>query len=330
MNMVSDPDSGLAARRLQKLVDAGYRPVSSLVLALLRLRVLNILGQRKYVLPRRTVSLTSYVNDGIREIFVDFSVVTTHHRTERSAVTLSAEFYSFFGRKIQCGKGYTTYGLFADPLTSIQRQPVYFQVPKGSFWLVLSLRRQTKSRRIGVSGNLRPKQAKGQIDLTLEQALVSRDRRALEHYYDIAYRLKNRETAKKLLSRMIYLQRRGEDIKRLAGLIDVEQLLTVIKLDSGEAASNRLQEPFNYAEVTTKPFQGSMPLSKWLKSEAIGLKDVCGSTCVRLAEGSDYGLRLLAARFAGKNIVGFNSEVDLGLDIPWLKEDEILSFAAAS
>lgn len=318
------PNNPLGVRQFNKLLKVGFRPVSRTALVLAHVHLFNPAARVRYVMPNRPLDLISTVPADAGQLFLSLSVNTALPKIERAAASIGIVFYSVFGRKLITETS-DIHPLFADPIDQTVPQNVYLTVPKDAFWIKVTLRRRTRTRRIGFAGSLRPVPVEKDVTVALEEALRSSDRRALEYHLALARQRADREVAKKLLARLIYLYRAPHDIKCLRLIDDTEQTLVALSGAPDEPAD---QATFRYDKPFSTPYSGSMPLSKWLKNEAISLNAMVQDTSVEVSAGQYFALCLMAARYAGKKIMVARNATSPDIDIPWIKIDEILSIHA--
>lgn len=323
-------------RSPEVLAGAGFSAVSRLALAMCRLRVLDFARARKYIIPRRALSLLSLAGKSGKTSVLELTVNTTGAHSERGAVDVVVRSFSFFGREVG-DIGGCRFSLFADPLNVSDAQRLYAEPPVGAFWMLVTIQRQADTRRIGIFGSLRPKPVADGQPLVLEAALASRDRRALEYHLAHASERNDRKTAMRLLSRMIFLERRTDDIRALRFIADIDQILADLAIKAHAHAG--VQTGYRFTSLSTVPFDNSVPLSKWLASEAISLRAEInrqgpgGGTVVSIPSGPNRGMRILTAVFAGYSILPGGEQDGIGAEpdhIPWVKGEELLSIWTAS
>ncbi len=313
------------------LSEAGFSAVSRLALAMCRLCSLNFARAGKYILPRRAISLLSLAGKPGKTTMIELTVYTTGKQSERRAVDVMVRYFGFLGHEI-CGNGGSRFSLFADPLDDSDAQGLYSNPPVGAFWTLVTIQRQADTRRIGIFGSLCPKPVVSKQPLALDAALVSRDRRALEHHLSQASESNDRKTAMQLLSRMIFLERRADDIRAMRFIADIDQVMTDFAGEANAAGGALMEHCFT--SLSTAPFDNSVLLSKWLASEAISLRaavnrQACGDDAVvSVPPGPNRGLRALTAVFAGYLIFSDGEQSDIDAEpeqIPWVKPKELLS-----
>jgi len=327
-------ESPRKARHLEELRSAGYVPISRAVLLLARMRVVDVFRFGKRILPRRPVCLLSLVVGKSRSIGIDFTVATTRPEVERAAVQITVRHFTLFGSEIAQPQEDREFALFADPLGQVQAQCFLCPPPTGARWRVVELARQADERRIGVLGSMRPKTRELSPVPPLNEALKGRQRYWLEYYLGEAEKARDRQTATQLLSRMIFLERRATDMRSLRLISDINQVILDFSKQEKVAVSAKMQNELTYQKLLTTAFDNSLPLSKWLLSEAITLKNIFGAPHAEMAKvsipaGENLALRLLAAYQAGyapvvETIQG--QMPDKPGDIPWVKNEELLSF----
>ncbi|CAN0428468.1 unnamed protein product, partial [Ectocarpus sp. 13 AM-2016] len=213
---------------------------------------------------------------------VSLNIVTGRHKVERGAVSVSVEFLGFLGRSILPVCGSKSTFLFADPIDAVETQNLYFDVPKGAFWAKVTLSRHVKSRRIGIEGSLRLKRVVSNVSLSLEEALASRDRRALEHHLAEARLRADRQTGLQLLARLAFLERTPTVLLAHRLLEDCDRIMMSLAGEKPFAPGHEARggEPRYLYSALFSPYSGSIALSRWLKSEAISLNQVAGTAAL--------------------------------------------------
>ena len=327
--IVSDSKAG----RLEALVDAGFAVVSRAVLTVCRMRVSDFARGRKWILPHRAISLLSFACNQKGPTIIELTVNTVLGQTERGAVQVMVRYFSFFGREIVDTSGGGRFSLFADPLGTNDSQRLYSNTPANAFWVLVTIQRQTRERRIGIFGSLRPRPLKDAAPLGLDDALNSRGRRSLEYHLACARDARDRKTAMQLLSRMIFLERRPSDIQNLRFVADIEQVMADL---AGKASVSARAAPQSYCydSLLTVSFDNNLPFSKWLASEAISLRTAAGAlgeavTVLAIPPGPHRGLRALTAAYAGYSISVDSEQSNSSVapeQIPWIRHEELLSF----
>lgn len=251
------------------------------------------------------------------------SVATGGLVQERAVATLTVSCFSLFGTRLLPDNHGDTRTLFADPLDTLEPQPVYFSVPRGAFWITATIERQTDTQHVGMVGSLRPKALArdqgGKPVGSLEQALNSRDRLLLEAHLEQARVACDRETARRVLGRLVFLDHREPDQSLLRYIDDIQRLLDHLP----EARRPDNDEPsFDYQELQTAPWKDTVLLSSWLKSEALDLER-SGMPVVSIGAGPNRVLRLMAAVYAGKKIM-FDGSGDWDTSsLPWFSKRDI-------
>lgn len=306
----------------RKLVRAGYRRLPRYLLALAKMRLVNPFAHKPALLPRRKVTALSRISRGGQHCF-QLSVATGGLVQERAVATLTVSCFSLFGMRLLSDHHDDTRKLFADPLDALEPQPVYFTLPKDARWITATVERQTDTQHVGMVGSLRPKAVSpgqgGEPVCSLEQALNSRDRRLLEAHLEQARAACDRETARRVLARLVFLDHRESDQSLLRYIDDIQYVLDhlpePIRPDNDEPS-------FDYQVLKTAPWKNSVLLSSWLKSEALDLER-SGLAVVSIGAGPNRALRLMAAIYARKKIVS-DSTGDLDPhNLPWLSKRDI-------
>lgn len=322
------------AEHREKLCAAGYAPISRMVLMLARLRVVDAFRIGKRILPRRPICLVSLVVGRSRPVGIELTVVTTRPEVERAAVKITVRYFTLLGSEIAQPEEDKEFILFADPLEQTQAQCFLCPPPAGARWCVVKIARQTDERRIGVHGSLRPKIRNMEEVPPLNEALKGRQRHWLAHHLVEAEKARDRQTAMQLLSRMIFLERRASDMRNLRLVSDINQVISDFSEQGKVPVLAKGQNELTYQKLLTTAFDNSLPLSKWLASEAIILKNTIGAPHAETAKvsipvGENLALRVLAAYQAGFAAVVETSQgqlLDKLGDIPWVKDEELLSF----
>ncbi len=315
------------------LKEAGFSVISRIALLLCRLRLLDIARTHKRILTRRPLSLVSFVGGLQKTTVIELTVNTTNPETERRAATAGVRYFTIFGRQLVTTPEGCQFNLFADPIGTRDPQRLYSDPPAHAFWSVVTIQRQTEERRIGIEGSLRPRPLKQAEPLAFEAALISRDRRSLEYHVQRAQDNRNRSAARQLLSRMIFLARRPDDIRHLRFIADTDHVMADLAVNANVRIGTAA-EKFAYSGLLTMPFDNRVPLSKWLASEGISLnaevsKQGTGVSEVVITPGVHWGLRVLAAAYAGYPVFVEDIRDDAGggqEKIPWIKHQELLSF----
>lgn len=318
----------------EKLRATGYAPISRVVLMLAGLRVVDAFRFGKRILPRRPISLVSLVIGRSRPVGIELTVATTRPEVERAAVKITVRYFTLFGAEIAQPKEDKEFTLFADPMEQTQAQCFLCPSPVGAHWRVVEIARQTDERRIGVQGSLRPKTRNMDQVPSLDEALKGRQRHWLLHHLREAEKARDRQTAIQLLSRLIFLERRASDMRKLRLVSDINQVITDFSEQGKVPISASERNELTYGKLFTTAFDNSLPLSKWLASEAIILKNTIGAphaetAKVLIPQGENLALRVLAAYQAGYAAVVETSQGQLPDklgDISWVKHEELLSF----
>jgi hypothetical protein len=299
-----------------------------------RLRVVDAFRFGKRILPRRPIRLVSLVIGRSRPVGIELTVATTRPEVERAAVKITVRHFTLFGSEIVLPKEDKEFALFADPMEQVQAQCFLCPPPAGARWRVVEIARQTDEQRIGVHGSLQPKTRNMDQVPSLNEALKGRQRHWLLHHLGEAEKVRDRQTAMQLLSRMIFLEHRASDMRNLRLVSDINQVISDFSEQGKVPVSAKGQNELTYQKLFTTAFDNSLPLSKWLASEAIILKNTIGASHtetvkVSILTGENLALRILAAHQAGYAAVVETSQgkkpSELG-DIPWVKHEELLSF----
>ncbi len=321
----------LAEMPTRKLLQAGFRPLSRFAIMVSSILVLDPARRRKAIVPRRPVALLSMVKGISKPVSVSLRVTTGRHKVERGAISVSVEFFGLLGRPVAPACRGNRMRFFADPIGNPEIQALYFDVPKGAFWAKVTLCRHVKNRRIGIEGSLRPRRVVSPVSLSLEDALVSRDRRALEYHLAEARLRADRQTGRQVLARFAFLERTPDILLSYRLLEDCDRTITGLAREkniASDCAACDAGSGYQYT-VLFNPYSGTIALSKWLKSEAISLKHVAGTVALEIPSGTDFLLRVLVARSAGLQFRMPDTEQEVPafdtVDIPWIKSDEVLS-----
>lgn len=303
--MKSDTSTSGNARHVRRLKKAGYRIVPQFVLALAKTGFADPFARRQAILPRRSLTTLAPLITlklgpaGQGRVVYNLRVATGRPFTERAAATLHLTYRTFWGRKIRWDEGEARHAFFADPIDDVIGQSAYFDVPPGAFWVVSTIQRHTDTRRIGLSGSLKPAAFATPPEATWEQALASRDRLLLESALSEAKAACNRTAACQILARLSFLLQRRADRALLRHISDID---AVFKTAPHAPAGQSDTAGFEYDALLTTRFKNTMLLSRWLKSEAITLQQATDVDTIVLTAGPDLGLRLMAACYAGKAV----------------------------
>ncbi len=317
----------------RRLKEAGFVKISRVALLLCRLRLLDFALTQKRVLTRRSLSLLSFVGRSQHATVIELTVNTSSPTTERNSVKVVVRYFTIFGREIENSPANRQFKLFADPIGTVAPQRLYVDPPTRAFWSLVTVQRQTEDRRIGMVGSLRLRPLKQDEPLAFAATLSSRDRRSLEFHVKQAQGDQNRTAAMQLLGRMIFLERRPDDLMNLRFVADIDQVMADLAAKS-IVRSGTAAQGFVYPNLLTTSFDNSVPLSKWLASEGISLKAEVskqnnGISEVVITPGMHWGLRVLAAAHAGYLVYVGDERDDAGSkqeQIPWIKHQELLSF----
>lgn len=315
-------DELLASGDLGLPSDIGPLPRGKLIAA--RFQVFDFFKKATVLLAKRPFKLISRIPSGAKMLSISLRITTQHSRPERGAVSVSAKYYTLFGRKIIDVCPALTHRLFADSTDNIINQPCYFSPPKEAYWVKLTMQRNTAERRIAVFGSLRPRPHKPETDIVLHEALASRDDMQLRFLLDNAVVNSDRVQARQLLARLIFLRRKPEDQQMLKVISDVDELL-LSPPPGCDVKQQKAESVFDYKQLFLPPYDGTYPLSKWLLAEAQRLRAACEGHSVHVPEGPELSLRLMAATSA-------NMKLSSGIDtknvagVPWVKMDEVLAY----
>ncbi|WP_262694548.1 hypothetical protein [Kordiimonas aquimaris] len=317
-----DKEELLASDDLGLSSDVKSLPRVKLLLA--RLQVFDFFRKTTLLLTKRPFKLMTRAPDEAAVLSISLQVITQHSYSERGAVTVSAQYYTLFGRELIADSNDHTHNLFADPADNTVDQPCYFISPKGAFWIRLTMSRNTTERRIAVHGSLRPKPYRAEPVIPFEEALVSRDDVQLRLQLDAAFAFSDRVKAKQLLARLIFLWRKPEDEQTLKIITDIDELI----LRPCSAHNIKLQKTdmaFDYAQLMLPPYGGCYPLSKWLMVEAQRLNAALTADTLNVPDGPYFSLRLMAAAFAGA-VLAHEIDAEKVTDIPWGTADEVRAY----
>ena len=326
-------NSLLQSGHLRQLKEAGFVKISRGALVLCRLRLFDFARTKKRILTRRPLSLLSFVGRIRKTAFMELTLSTSNAVTERGAARVVVRYFTFLGSEIKNSAEGRPFNLFADPIGTAISQPLYIDPPSRAFWSLVTVQRQTEKRRIGIAGSLRPRLLEHDEPLAFAETLVSRDRRSLEFHVEQAQHDQNRTAAMQLLGRMIFLERRSDDLMNMRFVADIDQVMADLAAKPNVCSDTAAQD-FAYSTLFTTAFDNSVPLSKWLVSEGISLKAQAskqsrGVCKVVVTPGMHCGLRILAAAHAGYSVSLEDVQGDAGNkqeQIPWIKQQELLSF----
>lgn len=318
-----------------RLSNAGYAPLGRLALMLSRTRLIDAARSTKRMLPRRPLSLLSFVFSKNPMVGIELAVATTKPEAERAAVVINVRYFTLFGTEIVQPPEKRDFRLFADPTDQTEAQCFVCPPPLRARWSVVTIMRQTGERRIGVHGSMKPRTLRKSVTPRLEDALKGRQRYSLVHHLSEAKTNRDRATAMRVLSRMVFLEHRSADQRELRLIVDIDQIVSDLARRGGPNFENPSDKGKAYPALFTAVFDNSLPLSKWLASEAISVKREFGAPeqglAIYIPAGDDFALRVLAASHAGYAVTmkanGEGAHVDPG-DIPWVKKQELLSFFA--
>ena len=248
-------------------------------------------------------------------VTVQLSVATTHLNMERAAAEVSVRFFSLFGKACENELGETKYRLFADPIDNVSTQNAYFDVPNGARWALVTIRRNSTARKIGVHGSLRPKVTHEIPHVDIEEALAGRDRLVLEYHLELCKQKKDRRTAMRVLERLIYLHRRSSDENLLRHLKDIERVISGLP---DERPKEGTVAVFKYDQPLMGVYSKTVPLSKWVELEVQCLLNEAKNAHVTLAGEQCLGPRLLACRVAGLSYEFDGDWRELSAFHPWV------------
>lgn len=280
------------ARHLRRLKKAGFRPVSKFRLALARTAVFSPFRGGKNLMPRRLIKQIFWCGDNNKHAAIELSLATARLQAERGAVELSVSFFNLWGRSLPAPGVRNSHMFFADPLDEVLPQTSYFEKPAGARWCCVSIQRRTSTQRIGLVGKPKAVVRKGVSLTKLEEALAGRDRKQLQAHLDEARVRKDRKSACRILERMVFLEKRQEDIRLLRLISDIEETLSA---HAGPQQAGPGASMFVYDRCLTSPYRETMPLSKWLSSETASMREQAGGRLISVVQGPEAALRLLAA-----------------------------------
>lgn len=317
----------------ERLINAGYVPISRLALLLSRTRLVDPARSSRRILPRRPLSLLSFVFSKNPMVGIELAVATTKPKAERAAVIITVRYFSLFGTEITQPREKREFRFFADPIDQTEAQCFFCPPPARARWSMVTVMRQSKERRIGVHGSVKPRVLAKSVTPRLEDALAGRQRYSLKHHLAEAEKNRDRGTAMRLLSRMIFLEQRPDDQRKLRLIADIDQVISDLAGMDKPSFAGQAADGGAYPTLFTAAFDNSLPLSKWLASEAISLKREFGipqkGVAIIIADGENLALRVLAAGYAGYGVAisanGVGALIEPG-DIPWVKKEELLSF----
>ena len=305
---------------LQRLKEAGFTPIPRWRSVIAESGLFSALSNGKNLMPRRPLRQLFWCGGKQGQVAANLCVVTAGDRAERGAVALTASFYGLFWRKLQTNTGSDTHLFFADPMDTAAGQTAYFDLPDGAVWCIVRLSRLAPTRRIGVIGKLTLSAFQNQDTVSLADALEGRDRAQLQAHLNGAMRQKERQTAQRVLERMIFLENHPEDLRLHRVLADIDTVMSGYSPPKNLGPSDGM---FVYDSVLSHPYNEKVPLSKWIAGEAISLRTKAEGRMISVAPGASMMLRLLAASsFSTKLHVGKPSEKDV-FDHNWISVDDI-------
>lgn len=310
-----------------RLMRQGYSLLSRITLLLARTGLVDPFMSARTILPRRAISVVSVLSTGTKSTKIQLSLVTANINPERAAACVHVDFFSFFGRKLNSEHTSQRHDFFADTLSSVVPQNAYFDVPIGAKWVAVKIKRSGSSRRIGVHGSLRPKAIGDVQQVPLAEALVSRDRMILEAHLSASQAGKDRQTAMRLLERMIYLERREADEILLRVISDLNSAFRTVPARLPEEPT---KPQFDYKAPLVGAYSPTVPLSKWLVLETRALRAAAKGSHARISNNDQAGIMVLACLLEGLPF----SIADLGAQQlaafhPWVFDSdfsEILAF----
>ena len=313
-------------RNVGRLNKFGYRTVSQLTLGLARTWLIDPFVSGKYILPRRPLSVLSLLTGTPSSITLQLSVATTHLNVERAAVDVSVRFFSLFGKACKNAPNEAKHHLFADTIDNVSPQSAYFDVPAGARWALVTIQRNSATRKIGVHGSLRPKVVQEEKNVDIEEALAGRDRLALEHSLQRCQQKEDRRTAMRILERLVYLQRLSSDENSLRHLKDIGQVMCGLPDARPREATVTV---FKYDQPLTGAYSPHVPLSKWLELEVQCLLREAKDAHVTLAGDRSLGPRLLACHVAGLSYDFDGDWQELSAFHPWVFDSDFKEIRAS-
>ncbi len=305
----------------------GYSLLSRITLLLARTRLVDPFMSARTILPRRVISVASILSTATKTIRIQLSLVTANINPERAAARVYVDFFSLFGTKLNTEGASRPHDFFADAVGSVVPQNAYFDVPSGARWVVVKIKRSGSSRRIGVHGSLRPNAINDFQQGPLAEALASRDRKILEAHLSASQAAKDRQTAMRLLERMIYLERREADETLLRVIADLSSVFHSVPARLPEEPA---KPQFDYETPLVGGYSPRVPLTKWLALETRALRETTKGGCARILANDQAGIMVLACLFEGFpfSMVDHSAQ-QLAAFHPWVFDSdfsEILAF----
>lgn len=310
------------SHRVRRLLNSGYMPLSRLTLLLARTGLVNPFVSAKTILPKRPISVLSRVPARERAACIEIALETGRTKVERDAARLSTSFYSLLGKRLRAPTR-EEFKLFADPSEAVERQRVSYSVPEGAYWAKVTLKRQADTRRIGVFGDLRLQVCDGAPLGHLDHDLVGRDRDVLLRHLLVAQADNNRANALRILSRLVFLERRTSDLMMHRLLSDIEEVFAGID----EIKTGGEGTPFLYEGPLSSTFTTKMPLSKWLQLEVPVLQIAAKGKSIQIGNIDWVGPCLLAAAKSGIPLYGTSPNVSVPRFHDWIFESDFKAIA---
>ena len=270
-------------------------------------------------MPRRLVKQIFWCGNAGKYAVFELSAVTARLKAERAAVEVSAIFFNALGKRLPVSHGPDGHRFFADPLGEVSTQRAYFEKPAGACWCHIAIQRLTPTQRIGLVGKPRAVHHAGFSLLPLADALAGRDRQQLLAHLAVAKEKVDRKTAGRVLERMIFLEKRQEDKRLLRLVSDIDAVLAA-------GAKPQPAEPgaaiFVYDRCLTSSYSETIPISKWLASEAVDIQRRAEGRAISVAPGPDAALRFLAAGNSGSLVDASFDSFDEVSPYDWISDDD--------
>lgn len=276
------------------------------------------------VLTKRTLACVARLPARQGKLSLSLKVATTRSFMERDAVLVCVDYYTKFWRR--CDVRAEHHYLFADPLDDLEAQRLYLEPPEGAAWCLVSITRQTDTRRIGISGSLRPKPLTRAPLAGLSEVLLSRDKRQLTTHLEHAKARADRAAAIKLLNRLVFLDREGAHVRLLREVTALDEMMRRLGASPNVVPAEN-NAVYRYHSTFTPPCTQTMSLSKWLTCEVLNIRENIDATAVEIVSGPDFLLRLLAAACAGMHVTAAPRAGDGQDGIAWITNTEIMALA---